>query len=117
MVRTITEGFFEGVSAPARCLPERMKFYGKQMGIRLLQSLSERIQPRAPHARRALRQMPGDGGMPGRPGGRAASLPAKSGAPAKRCWPAWLALVLVACGELGGGFAGYLVASKNGGRR
>ena len=60
-------------------------------------------------------QMPGDGGMPGAPMG-GGEPPRKKRGIGKKVLAGVLALVLVAAVSFGGGFAGYLVASKNGGQ-
>lgn len=60
-------------------------------------------------------QMPGDGGMPGAPMG-GGEPPRKKRGVGKKVLAGVLALVLVAAVSFGGGFAGYLVASKNGGQ-
>lgn len=60
-------------------------------------------------------QMPGDGGMPGAPMG-GGEPPRKKRGIGKKVLAGALALVLVAAVSFGGGFAGYLVASKNGGQ-
>lgn len=60
-------------------------------------------------------QMPGDGGMPGAPMG-GGEPPRKKRDIGKKVLAGVLALVLVAAVSFGGGFAGYLVASKNGGQ-
>ena len=60
-------------------------------------------------------QMPGDGGMPGAPLG-GGEPPRKKRGIGKKVLAGALALVLVAAVSFGGGFAGYLVASKNGGQ-
>lgn len=60
-------------------------------------------------------QMPGDGGMPGAPMG-GGEPPRKKRGTGKKVLAGALALVLVAAVSFGGGFAGYLVASKNGGQ-
>ena len=60
-------------------------------------------------------QMPGDGGMPGAPRG-GGEPPRKTRGIGKKVLAGVLALVLVAAVSFGGGFAGYLVASKNGGQ-
>lgn len=60
-------------------------------------------------------QMPGDGGMPGAPMG-GGEPPHKKRGIGKKVLAGVLALVLVAAVSFGGGFAGYLVASKNGGQ-
>ncbi|MDY5008744.1 S1C family serine protease [Candidatus Allofournierella merdipullorum] len=60
-------------------------------------------------------QMPGDGGMPGTPVG-GGEPPRKKRGTGKKVLAGVLALVLVAAVSFGGGFAGYLVASKNGGQ-
>ena len=60
-------------------------------------------------------QMPGDGGMPGAPVG-GGEPPRKKRGTGKKVLAGALALVLVAAVSFGGGFAGYMVASKNGGQ-
>ena len=60
-------------------------------------------------------QMPGDGGMPGAPMG-GGEPPRKKRGIGKKVLAGVLALVLVAAVSFGGGFAGYLVTSKNGGQ-
>ncbi len=60
-------------------------------------------------------QMPGDGGMPGAPMG-GGEPPRKKRGIGKKVLAGVLALVLVAAVSFGGGYAGYLVASKNGGQ-
>ena len=60
-------------------------------------------------------QMPGDGGMPGAPMG-GGEPPRKKRGIGKKVLAGVLALVLVAAVSFGGGFAGYLVASKSGGQ-
>lgn len=60
-------------------------------------------------------QMPGDGSMPGAPMG-GGEPPRKKRGIGKKVLAGVLALVLVAAVSFGGGFAGYLVASKNGGQ-
>ena len=60
-------------------------------------------------------QTPGDGGMPGAPMGGGEPPRKKRGA-GKKVLAGALALVLVAAVSFGGGFAGYMVASKNGGQ-
>ena len=60
-------------------------------------------------------QMPGDGGMLGAPMG-GGEPPRKKRGIGKKVLAGVLALVLVAAVSFGGGFAGYLVASKNGGQ-
>lgn len=60
-------------------------------------------------------QMLGDGGMPGAPMG-GGEPPRKKRGIGKKVLAGVLALVLVAAVSFGGGFAGYLVASKNGGQ-
>lgn len=60
-------------------------------------------------------QMPGDGGMPGAPMG-GGEPPRKKRGIGKKVLAGVLALVLVAAVSFGGGFAGYLVASKNSGQ-
>ena len=60
-------------------------------------------------------QMPGDGGMPGAPMG-GGEPPRKKRGIGKKVLAGVLALVLVAAVSFGGGFAGDLVASKNGGQ-
>ena len=60
-------------------------------------------------------QMPGDGGMPGAPMG-GGEPPRKKRGIGKKVLAGVLTLVLVAAVSFGGGFAGYLVASKNGGQ-
>lgn len=60
-------------------------------------------------------QMPGDGGMPGAPMG-GGEPPRKKRGIGKKVLAGVLALVLVAAVSFGGGFAGYQVASKNGGQ-
>ena len=60
-------------------------------------------------------QMPGDGGMPGAPMG-GGEPPRKKRGIGKKVLAGVLALVLVAAVSFGGGFAGYLAASKNGGQ-
>ena len=59
-------------------------------------------------------QMPGDGGMPGPVSG--GEPPRKKRGAGKKVLAGALALVLVAAVSFGGGYAGYLVASKNGGQ-
>ena len=59
-------------------------------------------------------QMPGDGGMPGPVSG--GEPPRKKRGVGKKVLAGALALVLVAAVSFGGGYAGYLVASKNGGQ-
>lgn len=60
-------------------------------------------------------QMPGEGGMPDAPVG-GGEPPRKKRGTGKRVLAGVLALVLVAAVSFGGGYAGYLVASKNGGQ-
>ena len=60
-------------------------------------------------------QTPGDGGMPGAPMG-GGEPPRKKRGTGKKVLAGALALVLVAAVSFGGGFAGYMVASKNGGQ-
>ena len=60
-------------------------------------------------------QMPGDGGMPGAPMG-GGEPPRTKRSIGKKVLAGVLALVLVAAVSFGGGFAGDLVASKNGGQ-
>ena len=60
-------------------------------------------------------QMPGEGGIPDAPVG-GGEPPRKKRSTGKRVLAGVLALVLVAAVSFGGGYAGYLVASKNGGQ-
>lgn len=71
--------------------------------------------PAAPTGSGPSGQMPGDGGMPGAPMG-GGEPPRKKRGIGKKVLAGVLALVLVAAVSFGGGYAGYLVASKNGGQ-